>query len=97
MATSETTTLAVYYSSVSGSLEIKKQQDRIFNVLDGKNIPYLKLDISADEALRATMRELAGSAEALPPQICNGTAYCGTHEDFNNSIEDEVLETFLRI
>ena len=95
MATSEAT-LAIFYSSVSGNLEIKKQQERIFNVLDGKKILYLKHDISADEALKIKMREIVG-ADALPPQICNGSLYLGSFDNFNNAIEDEKLEEFLKI
>ena len=46
-------------------------------ILDGKKISYSKVDVSADEAGKAKMRELAGDSKALPPQLANGDSYCG--------------------
>ncbi|XP_049445164.1 SH3 domain-binding glutamic acid-rich-like protein 3 isoform X2 [Epinephelus fuscoguttatus] len=69
--------LTVFYSSVTGNLEMKKQQQRIEMVLDSKNIKYNYVDIAADENQKALMRKLAGDPKALPPQICNGDVYCG--------------------
>lgn len=45
--------------------------------LEGKKIPYKKLDIAADESLKTKMREIAGNPKALPPQLANGDQYCG--------------------
>lgn len=52
-------------------------------ILDGKKIPYKKLDISADEALKNKMRAIAGDPTAVPPQLCNGDQYCGV----SNSVD----------
>ena len=46
-------------------------------ILDSKKIPYTKLDVAADETLKAKMREVSGNPTALPPQLCNGEKYCG--------------------
>ncbi|XP_029352824.1 SH3 domain-binding glutamic acid-rich-like protein 3 [Echeneis naucrates] len=89
--------LIVYFSSVSGSLEMKKNQERIFFVLQSKNIPFEAVDISQDSANKDLMRKRAGNPTALPPQICNGDIYCGDIDAFNNAIEMEQLEKFLKI
>uniref|UniRef100_UPI00397FBC39 hypothetical protein n=1 Tax=Salmonella sp. s51228 TaxID=3159652 RepID=UPI00397FBC39 len=93
MAESEAT-LGVYYSSVSGNIEIKKNQDRIFSVLDSKKISYIKHDIAANEELKAKMKEIAKKTEAIAPQICNGDKYCGSFEDFEYAIEEGDLDKF---
>ncbi len=46
-------------------------------ILDGKKIPYDKIDIAASEDEKKKMRDLAGNPKALPPQLCNDDNYCG--------------------
>ena len=86
-----------YYSSVAGNLEIKKQQERIQMVLDGKKIPYNKLDVAASEDLKNKMRQIMGDEKALPPQLANGEKYCGNFDQFEEAIECEKLTEFLKL
>ena len=86
-----------YYSSVSSNLEIKKQQERIQNVLDGKKISYNKIDIAASEDDKAKMRRIIGDDKALAPQLANGEQYCGNFDKFEEAIESENLNTFLKL
>ncbi|XP_070705815.1 SH3 domain-binding glutamic acid-rich-like protein 3 [Pempheris klunzingeri] len=87
----------VYFSSVSGSLEMKKNQTRIFSVLESKKIPFEAVDISQRSEDKDFMRERAGNPTALPPQICNGDVYCGDINAFDNAVEMEQLEEFLKL
>ncbi|XP_031568536.1 SH3 domain-binding glutamic acid-rich-like protein 3 [Actinia tenebrosa] len=89
--------IVLYFSSASGNQEIKKQQIKIQQVLDGKKIPYTILDISSDADLRTKMRELMDDEKALPPQIFNGDQYCGNFQRFEEAIEEETLEQFLKL
>jgi len=86
-----------YYSSVSSNLEIKKHQQKIEMILDAKKIPYQKLDVAADESLKAKMREIAKNPTALPPQLCNGDQYCGGFDAFDEAVEADELEKFLKL
>ncbi|XP_070782146.1 SH3 domain-binding glutamic acid-rich-like protein 3 [Enoplosus armatus] len=86
----------VFYSSVSASKEIKKSQQKIFDILGAKKIPYEAVDISQASEDKDLMREIAGPT-ALPPQICNGDVYCGDFTAFDNAIELEQLEEFLKL
>lgn len=56
---------------------MKKDQEKIFNVLHSKKIPFQAVDISQNPADKDLMRKIAGNPTALPPQICNGDVYCG--------------------
>ncbi|XP_028253236.1 SH3 domain-binding glutamic acid-rich-like protein 3 [Parambassis ranga] len=87
----------VYFTSVSGSLELKKRQEKIFSILTSKKIPFKAVDISQDPKDKDLMRGKAGSPTALPPQICNGDVYCGDYTQFENAIEEEQLNKFLKL
>ncbi|XP_033116873.1 SH3 domain-binding glutamic acid-rich-like protein 3 isoform X3 [Anneissia japonica] len=86
-----------YFSSVSSSMDMKKKQQKIEMILDGKKIAYEKVDIAADEESKKRMRELCGDPKALPPQLCNGDEYCGGYDAFEVAVEDEELEKFLKL
>ncbi|XP_054617331.1 SH3 domain-binding glutamic acid-rich-like protein 3 [Dunckerocampus dactyliophorus] len=87
----------VYYSSVSSNLVMKKQQSRVFDVLESKNISFEQVDIAQDAADKELMRSRANNPTALPPQICNGDVYCGDYEAFESAVEDGQLEAFLKL
>ncbi|XP_068564357.1 SH3 domain-binding glutamic acid-rich-like protein 3 [Cebidichthys violaceus] len=89
--------IKVYYSSVSSCQKMKKHQQHIFDVLTAKKINYEAVDIARDVKFKDLMRELAGNNTALPPQICNGNNYCGDYKAFENAIEEEALESFLKL
>ncbi|KAJ8355747.1 hypothetical protein SKAU_G00185410 [Synaphobranchus kaupii] len=89
--------VVVYYTSVSGSTEIRKHQNSILQHLDSKNIQYKLVDISTSSDLREEMREKAGNPKALPPQIFNGDLYCGDYSKFFDAVELENVEDFLKL
>jgi len=76
---------------------MKKNQERIFSILTSKKIPFETVDISQNSEDKDLMRKMAGNPTALPPQICNGDVYCGDFAAFENAIEMEQLEAFLKL
>jgi SH3 domain-binding glutamic acid-rich protein len=88
--------LMVYISSVSSSTELKKQQQKIMMVLDGRKIPYTVADIASSEDAKMEMKKVAGS-DALPPQIVNDGMYCGDYFGFDEALESEELNQFLKL
>ncbi|XP_028413851.1 SH3 domain-binding glutamic acid-rich-like protein 3 [Dendronephthya gigantea] len=89
--------IVLYCTSVTSSIEIKKEQQRIEMVLTGKGIAFEKVDISLVEGAKEKMRELAGDKTALPPQLCRGDKYLGNYKQFDEAIENEELNKFLQI
>lgn len=67
------------------------------SVLDSKRIKYELVDITQSSEDKDLMRRIAGNPSALPPQICNGDVYCGDSVAFENAIETEQLESFLKL
>ena len=64
--------------------KLKTKQTRIENVLESKGIQFELIDISAGDddtkaAVREEMRKGPGPT-AMPPQLYNGTEYCGVSE-----------------
>nr|XP_002123222.1 SH3 domain-binding glutamic acid-rich-like protein 3 [Ciona intestinalis] len=90
-------TVTFYYSSVSSSMEIKKNQQKIEMILSSKKIDFKKLDIAMDEDAKKQMREIVGNPKALPPQLCNGDHYCGDYNAFEAAVEEETLAEFLKL
>ncbi|XP_020776778.1 SH3 domain-binding glutamic acid-rich-like protein 3 [Boleophthalmus pectinirostris] len=89
--------LVLYYSSVSGNTEMKKRQEKMIMVLTAKKIDFRAVDISQNSDDKDLMRKLVGDPKALPPQICRGDSYCGDFTAFENAIEEERLEAFLKM
>lgn len=89
--------LKVFYSSVSGNLKIKKEQEKIFMILNSKRIDFEAVDITQNEEAKLSMRRIADDSKALPPQICNGDSYCGDFAAFDHAVEHEELEKFLKL
>ncbi|CAB3982371.1 SH3 domain-binding glutamic acid-rich 3 [Paramuricea clavata] len=88
--------IILYWTSVTSSLEIKKEQQRIEMVLSGKKIEYEKVDISLVEGAKEKMREICGEG-TLPPQLCKGDTYLGNYAQFDAAIENEELDKFLKL
>jgi len=89
--------LTLFYSSVSSSLELKKKQKRIQDVLESYKYEFELVDIAADASAKEKMRTLASNPSALPPQLANGDEYCGSYEDFDVAVEDGALKEFLKL
>ena len=65
--------------------KLKTKQTRIENVLESKGIQFELIDISAGDddtkaAVREEMRKGPGPT-AMPPQLYNGTEYCGVSKE----------------
>ncbi|XP_027027197.1 SH3 domain-binding glutamic acid-rich-like protein 3 [Tachysurus fulvidraco] len=89
--------ITIYMSTASGSREIKKQQDAIFQFLDSKNIKYFAMDITVSTDVKDEMRQKVGNPKALPPQVFNGTQYCGDYQAFFEAVEDGKPEKFFKL
>ncbi|XP_071477203.1 SH3 domain-binding glutamic acid-rich-like protein 3 [Diadema antillarum] len=90
--------IKVYISSISSNMETKKQQQDIFFKLSSKKIAYEEIDVSQDGNLQK-MREKMGEGheKALAPQIFHEDTYLGNYEAFNNAVEAEIMNDFLKL
>ena len=102
----EETSNIIVYVSRSANMDVKRRQIAARLWLENKDIEYEEIDISAPEnedkkqflMKRATTSKSDGSSShALTPQFFNGDVYCGNYQDFDEAIENETLEEFLRL
>ncbi|XP_034018462.1 SH3 domain-binding glutamic acid-rich-like protein 3 [Thalassophryne amazonica] len=96
-ASGDTGVVILYWASVTSSLETKKNQSRIRSVLESKNIPFKCVDVTQNASDKELMRKKAGDSKALPPQLCKGNVYLGDYNAFENAVENEDLEAFLKL
>lgn len=88
--------ITVFISSVSSNRELKKRQERILTILEGKRIPFEKVDIAVNEDDKHRMRDLCGEPTALPPQVFKGEKYLGDYDAFDEAVETDGLKDFLQ-
>ncbi|TRY87026.1 hypothetical protein DNTS_009126 [Danionella cerebrum] len=89
--------ITVYFSSVSGSREVKQWQSEIFGFLEAKKIKYRTVDISTSNDVKEEMRKKVGNPSAMPPQVFSGDKYCGDYQKFFDALEDGKAEAFFKL
>ncbi|KAM7044589.1 SH3 domain-binding glutamic acid-rich-like protein 3 [Molossus nigricans] len=89
--------IKVYYSSVSGSREVKQRQEEVTRILDAYKINYELIDISLSKKKLQEMIMKVSTPKALPPQIFNGQLYCGDYEKFHKAKENKEILKFLKM
>ena len=65
--------------------------------MDGKKINYDIIDVAVDVDAKNKMREGSGNQQALPPQIFNDDIFCGDYDAFEEAVENESLNEFLKL
>ena len=65
--------------------------------MESKGFEFEKIDISTNTDLRTDMREKMGDPKALPPRLFFDDEYLGGLEEFEEAIDSEALEQFLKI
>jgi len=85
--------LVVYWSSVSGSLVTKRQQQHIFDALQAHRIPYQAVDVASTPdsgAVKAMLREQSPRGIALPQLWVQGK-YRADYAAFVDALEGDYL------
>ena len=94
--------IKLFVSSISGSHEVKKQQQHAFFVLSSHHVDLKLIDI-ADPTYKEEKRTMLehskpnDKGQVLPPQIFNEDDYCGDYPQFEKAIEVEELFQFLKL
>ncbi|XP_040855665.1 SH3 domain-binding glutamic acid-rich-like protein 3 [Ochotona curzoniae] len=89
--------IKIYYTSVSGSREVKQRQEEVTRILDTYKIKYELIDVSVSFKVLEEMRRKVSTPTALPPQIFNGQEYCGDYEMFHEAKENKEILKFLKM
>ena len=74
---------------------MKRQQQHIMDTLDAKRINYFPVDVAASQIVKEVLRE-SSPVQLNLPQIWRGASYLGGHEEFENALEGDYLNDFLK-
>ncbi|KAI8816759.1 thioredoxin domain-containing protein [Fimicolochytrium jonesii] len=85
--------VTIFYSSVAGSLQVKKNQIRVENILAARKIEYKLVDVAAEEEERDFMQRKSGKISL--PQIFVDGEYRGGPEELEEANEDGEAEVRL--
>ncbi|CEP10197.1 hypothetical protein [Parasitella parasitica] len=90
----------VYYSSVSGNAVIKRNQERIQQLLKTNNIKFSLVDVASSETARRYAKKCNNNGRAQGrikdfPQLFVGGEYRGQLEDVVTAIDDGLLDELL--
>ncbi|TPX71708.1 hypothetical protein SpCBS45565_g00777 [Spizellomyces sp. 'palustris'] len=77
--------VTIYYSSVSGALQVKKQQTRVQDILAARKVEYEMVDVAADEDAKDYMYRKSGKNTL--PQIFVDGEYKGGHDELDEANE----------
>ncbi|XP_067875130.1 SH3 domain-binding glutamic acid-rich-like protein 3 [Heterodontus francisci] len=87
----------VYYTSITSTISLEKNQRSITDMLSAMKISFQLLDVSTDKNLLEEMRAKMGDPKAMVPQIFNGDQYCGDYEAFSQAMEFEKVKEFFKV
>lgn len=74
---------------------MKRQQQHIFDTLAARRIDHVPVDVAASALVKEVLRE-ASPRELKLPQIWRGAEFLGGHEEFENAVEGDYLQDFLK-
>jgi len=74
---------------------MKRQQQHIFDTLSAHKIQFFPVDVAASAIVKEVLKT-ESPRELKLPQIWRGKEFLGGHEEFENSVEGEYLNEFLK-
>jgi len=75
---------------------IRQRQEYILRILQSKKIPFISYDVASDEdAKKLWKRKAASSRQQLPGMLIGGVC-SGGYDEFEEAVECDHLDTFLR-
>ncbi|KAJ3152023.1 SH3 domain-binding glutamic acid-rich-like protein 3 [Geranomyces variabilis] len=83
----------IYYSSVSGSMPVKKAQTRVQDILAARKVEFELVDVAADEDAKDYMQSKSDK-NALPQIFVDGE-FVGLHAELEEANEDGKVAEWL--
>jgi len=84
-------------TTIASQPALRRRQEYILRILQVKKIPYTAYDLASDEEAKRLWRRKAPTDKQQIPGILVGGQYPGTFEDFEDAVEHDELDIFLRL
>jgi len=84
-------------TTIASQPALRQRQEYILRILQVKKIPYTAYDLASDEDAKRLWKRKAPTDKQQIPGILVGGKYPGAFEDFEDAVEHDELDTFLRL
>ncbi|KIM66329.1 hypothetical protein SCLCIDRAFT_110898 [Scleroderma citrinum Foug A] len=89
--------IQLFLTTIASQPELRKHQEYILRILQIKKIPYTSYDLACDEEAKRLWKRKAPLGKQRLPGILVGGRYPGDFDAFEEAVEYDELDTFLRL
>jgi len=88
--------IALFMTTIASQPALRQRQEYILRTLQVKKIPYITYDLASDEDAKRLWRRKAPADKQQLPGILVGGKFPGTFAEFEDAVEHDDLDIFLR-
>ncbi|CAA7258619.1 unnamed protein product [Cyclocybe aegerita] len=89
--------ISLFMTTIASQPALRQRQEYILRILQVKKIPYIVYDLASDEEAKRLWRRKAPPNNQQLPGILVGAKYPGTFSEFEDAVENDELDIFLRL
>ncbi|EIN14087.1 hypothetical protein PUNSTDRAFT_95643 [Punctularia strigosozonata HHB-11173 SS5] len=89
--------IQVFLTTIASQPALRQKQEYLLRILQVKKIPFKSYDLASDEDAKRLWRRKAPTDKQQLPGILVGGKFPGTISDFEEAVEFDELNTFLRL
>ncbi|KJA29302.1 hypothetical protein HYPSUDRAFT_32699 [Hypholoma sublateritium FD-334 SS-4] len=89
--------ITLYMTTIASQPALRQRQEYIFRILHVKKIPFNTYDLASDEEAKRLWRRRAPADKQQLPGILVGGKFPGTFAEFEDAVEHDELDIFLRL
>ncbi|KAJ7293434.1 hypothetical protein C8J57DRAFT_1269043 [Mycena rebaudengoi] len=89
--------IEVFLTTIASQPALRQRQEYILRILQVKKIPFKKYDLASDESAKKLWRRKAPLDKQQLPGILVGGKFPGPFSEFEDAVECNDLDTFLRL
>ncbi|KAJ7225667.1 hypothetical protein GGX14DRAFT_693603 [Mycena pura] len=89
--------IEVFLTTIASQPALRKRQEYILRILQVKKIPFTSYDLASNEKAKSLWKRKAPSDKQQLPGILVGSRFPGTFAEFEDAVECDDLDSFLRL
>ncbi|KAF8913005.1 hypothetical protein CPB84DRAFT_1841432 [Gymnopilus junonius] len=89
--------IALFTTTIASQPALRQRQEYLFRTLQVKKIPFTAYDVASDEDAKRLWRRKAPQNKQQLPGILVGGKFPGPFEEFEDAVEHDELDIFLRL
>ncbi|KAK7059110.1 hypothetical protein VNI00_001735 [Paramarasmius palmivorus] len=89
--------IQIFLTTIASQPALRQRQEYLLRILQVKKIPFTSYDLASDETAKRLWKRKAPTDKQQLPGILVGGQFPGTFTDFEQSVEFDELDQFLRL